>query len=454
MNGSAAPDEHGVKPYTITQLNRKVSALLGRRVPLIWVTGEVSNLKPARTGHLYFNLKDARAEVASVLWRDTRLANGIELRDGMQVVVQGRVTLYEVRGRYQLEILQVELRGLGLLRQRFLTLRAKLQAEGLFDQARKKPLPAHPRRAALITSPFGAAVRDMIKSIHARCSADLLILPVRVQGHGAAAEIAEALRRLNRLRDVDLVLVGRGGGSIEDLWAFNEEVVARAIAASRIPVVSAVGHEVDSTIADLVADRAVATPTAAGQVFPDTAAAARRLRQIERRLVLSMRNRLGRLKERLTRLERRPCLQEPGRGATASRQRLEELAQRLRRASARSLLLRRQRVQTLGQRPALRDRMTPVRRAREHVNQLSRQLARQLQWSIDRAKGRLEASAGKLDALSPLRVLSRGYSLTLKEGKPILDATDLSPGDQIETRLARGEVVAEVLETRPETERE
>ena len=255
------------KPKSVTQLTREIKNLVEGQIGLQWVAGEVSNCRPARSGHIYFTLKDQYSQIAAVVWRLTAERLKFQLKDGMEVIALGPVEVYAARGNYQLIIEQLVPKGVGALETALRQLKEKLEKEGLFDPARKRPVPRVPRRIALITSPTGAAVKDMLQVITRRWpAADVLLMPVKVQGEGAAAEIAYALRNVHRIPDVDVVVTGRGGGSLEDLWAFNEEPVARAIAECPFPVISAVGHEIDVSIADLVADVRALTPSEAGEL--------------------------------------------------------------------------------------------------------------------------------------------------------------------------------------------
>jgi len=324
----------------------------------------------------------------------------------MEVVAFGGLTVYEPRGQYQLIIQRIQPRGIGALQLAFLQLKARLEKEGLFDPAHKRPLPLIPRRIAIVTSPTGAAVRDILKQLNERFpNFDALIVPVRVQGAEAPGEIADAIRYLNTRDDIDVMIVGRGGGSIEDLWAFNEEVVARAIYASRIPVISAVGHEIDVTISDLVADVRALTPTAAGEmVVPDKAALHEQLDQLAVRLRNALMNEIELARSRLEALERAVSLTQFLELVHRHQQRLDELQSRL---------------QTL----------------LAHRTQLGRE--------------RLGTLAGRLDALSPLKVLGRGYSITLRDGSAVTSFDQVRPGDKIQTVLDRGRVDSTVNQTHP-----
>src|SRR5437763_10779175 len=293
------------KVFTVGELTRQIRSTLETKFRAVWVQGEISNYKLHPSGHQYFTLKDQRAQIACVIWRDTMASPRQPIVDGSQVQVYGTVTVFEARGQYQLNVQILQLRGVGLLQVKFEALKRKLEAEGLFAPGRKRPLPKFPKRIGIVTSPSGAAIRDMLNVLRRRApNVQVLISPVRVQGIGAAAEIATAINELTRpdagWEAIDLIVIARGGGSIEDLWEFNEEIVARAIFHSAIPIVSAVGHEIDFTIADFVADLRAPTPSAAAElIVPDTAELSRRVNDLENCLQKCLRNFL---QQSLTRL--------------------------------------------------------------------------------------------------------------------------------------------------------
>lgn len=415
MKGGAGPlfsqpaEPAAPRPLSVAELNREVKRILEGGFPFVAVRGELSNLKVAGSGHVYFTLKDAESQIGAVLWRGDAARVRFELRDGLSVVARGKLAVYEPRGTYQIVCSALEPAGLGALQLAFEQLKRKLHAEGLFDEARKRPLPFRPRRVGVVTSPSGAAVRDVIKTIAARDpSISVLVAPVRVQGAGAAEEIAAAIALLNRLRAADVLVVGRGGGSVEDLWAFNEEVVARAIAASEIPVVSAVGHEIDWTIADFVADARAKTPTHAGVlVAPERERLLAAADDLARRLDRALDERIARCGDALRSLEARLRALRP----------LE-------------------RIRTLARRQG----------------EIAARLGGALRLALARARSRESNVRARLEALSPLRVLDRGYSLTSREGEGafLVDTAALSPGERIVTRLRRGRVVSRVEEIGPE----
>lgn len=393
---------------TVSQLTARVKLTIEQALAGVWVSGEISDLAQPRSGHLYFQLKDQSTQIRAVLFRSTAQRLGFELRDGLEVLCRGDVTVYPPSGVYQLVVQSVEPRGLGAKQLALRQLQQRLSAEGLFDARRKRPLPKFPQRIAVVTSPSGAAVRDFVETIRGRwAGASVLIVPTRVQGPGASSEIVRAVATVDRLRPrPDVLVVTRGGGSSDDLWAFNDEAVVRALHACRMPVVSAVGHEIDVTLADLVADFRAMTPTEAAQrVVPSLEEVMRLLNDRKQRLAAALRSRARRARERLESLARRPVLRRP-------LDRLHDLARHLDTLEAR------------GQR-ALRQH---VRRAREA-------------WRADVAR---------LQALSPLAVLSRGYTVTTTEsGEVVRDASQLAPGDLLITRFAEGRTVSRVQDSQP-----
>lgn len=380
---------------TVSELNRRLRSLLEGHMADIWVAGEISNFRMPASGHFYFSLKDDRSQIAAVMFRSAAQTLPFRPRDGLDVIVRGRVSLYDVRGTVQLYAEAMEPRGLGALQLALQQLKERLCAEGLFDEGRKRPLPAWPRAVGIATALHGAAVHDMISAMRARMpQVRIVVRPVRVQGQGAGREIVAALQDLNGLTDIDVIIVGRGGGSLEDLWAFNEERVIRAICGSRAPVVSAVGHEIDFTLADLAADRRAATPTAAAAlVVPDGRALAERLARCHAALTSAVRANLERARGRVSALGRH-----------------------------------------------LRDPRQVLRAQRKLVLELGARARRGVDAALWRGRQRLQACAERLQALSPLAVLNRGYSITRREpdGHVIRSSAELRAGDQVKLTFAEG----------------
>jgi len=424
----AAPETPAARRVrTVSELTAELRSLIERTFFEIWVEGEISNCRLWNTGHYYFTLKDSTAQLKAVLFRTAAQRLRFKPQDGMHVIARGRLSLYEPKGEYQLVCEHLEPHGLGALQMAFEQLKARLQAEGLFDVARKRPLPALPRRIGIVTSLDGAAIRDIIKVLRRRYpNAHLVIRPARVQGEGAAADIARGLRAIGRVKGVDVVIVGRGGGSIEDLWAFNEEVVARAIAASPVPVISAVGHEVDVTIADFVADVRAPTPSAAAE------------------LVVSRKDefcgRIDRLSQRLLSAARRGLQR---RAALVLPHRLQ--------AVARGMLARRERAfHQLHRRLEAQDQRRRLALVRTRLTGADGRLAAAAARHRHRADGRLRALAGRLENLSPLGVLARGYAVCWSADRTriIRDAASVVVGDEVHVTLHHGELACDVKATR------
>lgn len=391
---------------TVGELTLQLKTVIESGFSRVSVVGEISNCRPASSGHVYLTLKDDRAQIPAVIWRSTAGRIRFDLENGLEVVATGSVQVYAPHGKYQLIIDRIEPRGVGALELAFRQLKEKLEAEGLFDPEHKQPLPAIPRRIAIITSPTSAAVRDMLQVITRRWKAvDIVILPVAVQGDAAAGQIAAAIQTVPEIPDVDVVIVGRGGGSLEDLWAFNEEVVARAIHACPIPVISAVGHEIDVSISDLVADRRALTPSEAGEiVVPDRTELRGRVDALRHRLITGLKRKAERLRERLNVVASRRIFTRPLESLHDRTRRLDELADRLQRAAKRD---------------------------------------------VENRRHRLTKIAGALDALSPLKVLSRGYSVTTREdGAVVSSMSQVQADEEITTRVSDGVVVSQVRETR------
>jgi len=433
---------------TVSELAMRIKAQLEDQFPAVWVEGEISNLRTPSSGHAYFTLKDDGAQLRCVLFRGRGRRVAFQPEDGMQVLAFGGLDVYIARGEYQLVVELLEPKGVGALQLAFEQLKRRLEAEGLFDAARKRPLPSFPRTIGIVTSPTGAAVRDMLHVIGRRF-ADLriLITPVRVQGEEAPGEIVRALRDLQEVAELDVVIVGRGGGSIEDLWAFNDERVARAIAACRVPVISAVGHETDFTIADFVADLRAPTPSAAAElVVQEKLQVARALVDLYESLKEAISGRLARERERVESLAKRRVLTDAARALRDLHRRLDDLTARL------SLGVRGSQRQVAHRlslaRNALRS-LNPVARIANGtalLSQLRGRLASAAVHSVKASRHRFDAAVGQLDSLSPLAVLGRGYSLTRlrPSGAIVRIAAQTRPGDAVEILLHQGALDARV----------
>jgi exodeoxyribonuclease VII large subunit len=449
-------DLHGKPPpapeprvFSVAELTRRVRDLIERGLGEVWVEGEISNLRRQTSGHQYFTLKDGTSQLSCVLFAGAAAGlRGIKLADGQSVQLFGAVTVYEARGQYQMIVRLVQNRGEGALQARFEALKRALAAEGLFAQERKRPLPRFPQRVGLVTSPTGAAIRDFLNVLHRRHPGiEVLINPARVQGKGAAAEIARAVREFGepekyRLPRVDVIVVTRGGGSIEDLWEFNEEIVARAIAASPIPVVSAVGHEIDFTIADFAADLRAPTPSAAAEILAaDRVAVMARLRQDAVRLTGAARGRLALLEARLGAFRQSPLFHESARRVRDLRQTIDRHADTI---ENRANLAVERRRHALGTHIARLSALSPAQAIREvrHTSALLlRRMGEALREQTTARRTRLERARGVLEALNPGATLARGYTITLDaDGCPLTSAESVPEGASLRTRFHDGEV--------------
>lgn len=428
---------------TVEGLNKRIRQLIEGELPLVWVQGEVSNFKAHTSGHYYLSLKDSKSQIRAVMFRGHNARLKFRPTDGMEVIVRGRVTVYEVRGEYQITIEMMEPVGAGALQKAYEQLKTKLKQEGLFEASRKRPLPPHPRHVAIVTSPTGAAIRDMVNVLSRRNrSVAITLVPALVQGEAAAPHLVQALKTAWRLPNLDVIIIGRGGGSIEDLWAFNDETLARTIAASPVPVISAVGHEVDFTIADFVADLRAPTPSAAAElVVRSTEEVAQKLRLTERLLVRGWQQQLASFRHRFS--GALSNLVDPRRRLQDLILRNDELSLRLQQAAERHLQNRRLQVQ--GLRRGLRSPNEILRRRRALVNVAMSSLHAQAQRHLDRRQARLQRVLGLLDGLSPLKVVERGYALTMSNGQLVKSIRQVQPKQQIEVHLLDGRIQAEVI---------
>jgi exodeoxyribonuclease VII large subunit len=418
---------------TVSQLTERLRQVVEDRFPAVWVEGEISNFRLYGSGHAYFTLKDEGAQVRAVMFRTRTRRLRFEPSDGLHVLAFGALEVYAQRGEYQLVVELLEPRGVGALQLAFEQLKQRLGDEGLFDPGRKRPLPRFPRRIGIVTSPDGAALRDMLRVISRRFAGlSIVLAPCRVQGEGAAEEIAQGLADLNRLGDVDVVIVGRGGGSLEDLWAFNEEVVARAIAASKAPVISAVGHEVDVTIADFVADMRAPTPSAAAELVVR-----------EKQALVEQ---VGALRARLERAVRRPLRDLDRRVDDAVARLIHGARAGHGRAAHRADLLA-ARLRAAGPFARLAD-------GRRRLDRIQARLRHEIGRHVGRARHRLAEAVGRLDSLSPLAVLRRGYSLTrTPDGHVVRSARDVGPGDAVHVLLGEGRLDCRVEHARERDDR-
>ena len=441
------------KVYGVAELNRKAKGLLENQLGTVWVEGQITGLRRQSSGHIYFGIKDEKGQLGCALFRGTDAENRSLIEDGTQVLLQGDVTLFEARGQYQLIIRKVEPLGQGALQVKFEKLKRKLEAEGLFAPGRKRPLPGYPARIGLVTSPTGAAIRDVLHVVLRRNpSLQIVLEPCRVQGETAAAEIARAVRRLNQWsarhsESLDLILLTRGGGSLEDLWAFNEEVLARAVHESALPVVSAVGHEVDFLITDFVADVRAATPSVAGELITEDVFASRGdltstaayMRRLAKGGVESTRRELSRLTHRLGRAHPRRALDD-------SFQHLDNQLDDLNRLAKQGVVARREHLRLVSQRLLSLRPTTLLARRRDQLGWLQRRLAEVPSRAMGKRAASLEQAASLLELLSPKSVLARGYSITrdAATGAVLRDAKNAKPGQMLRTHLHDGEISSTV----------
>ena len=451
MTGMSDFFQQTSKILTVAELTRAIRATLETKFGAVWVQGEVSNYKLHPSGHQYFTLKDQRAAIACVIFRNTLAMGTPPIADGAQVQVYGNVSVFEVRVQYQLSVQILQTRGAGLLQAKFEALKRKLEAEGLFDPARKRALPRFPKRIGIVTSPSGAAIRDMLNVLRRRApNVEVLISPVRVQGSGAGAEIATALNELAApsplWESIDVIVLARGGGSIEDLWEFNEEIVARAIFRSAIPVVSAVGHEIDFTIADFVADLRAPTPSAAAElIVADSAELGRRVNELANCLQKCLRNFLQQNQTRLRFLSERTLARELMQRMRDAQQRLdlttESLLRRLKQFVADSRVAFSTHAQSLKAHDPRRELLV----RRNQWSDLQRRLTAQAPRYLQMAQERFQRVEGILRVLGPEATLRRGYSITSDlEGKVIQSVAAVRPKTKIRTRVADGEFESQV----------
>ena len=434
--------------YTVSRLNEEARALLELEFGTIGVEGEVSNLARPSSGHIYFSLKDASAQLRCAMFQRQNARLGFDVRDGLHVVAHGRVSLYTARGDFQLIVESLEPAGEGLLRLKFEAMKRKLNEEGLFDVDRKRGLPAWPRAIGVVSSITGAALRDILTVLDRRCPAiPVIIYPTAVQGEGAATQIVQAIENASRRHDCDVLIIGRGGGSLEDLWAFNEERVARAIYAADIPVVSAVGHEIDFTIADLVADVRAPTPSAAAElVSPDMLEVKANIMQLRQRLAVSMKSVLKVQTAELAQLMQR--LVSPQRQLESHFQRLDELSQRLPVAFGTQLKLRRLGLQTLLSRVSAGSPRSHINGLRRDVSYIQQRLAASIKLNLVERTQALARLQSILRAVGPTATLERGYAIVMdRTGKLVTNAAHLKPQDEVTTRLARGRFRSSVTAT-------
>jgi len=434
--------------YSIGRLNREVRMLLEHGMPAVWVEGEISNFSRPVSGHWYFTLKDREGQIRCAMFRGRNALLRFSPADGQRVIARGRVTLYEARGDYQLQVEHLEDSGIGALRREYERLKARLDAEGLFDPERKRKLPAVPSCIGIVTSPTGAAVRDILNILGRRFpAASVVIYPTAVQGRDAVPQILAALSLAAARAECGVLIVARGGGSIEDLWAFNDEGVARALRALPMPVVTGIGHEIDFTIADFVADLRAPTPSGAAElVVPDGASWRAGFDRLANRLVATMRRQLRDDLDYLVAVRRRLALAHPGRRLRQNAQRLDELEQRLASHMQLSLAERRHALQQLSARLAQASPALELRRLGQRHALLDARLRRSLPVNLEGLRQRFLVAARTLDAVSPLATLQRGFAIATRsrDGALLRDSAMIEEGETLDLRLGRGALQAKV----------
>ncbi len=444
-NTSAQPNRD---IFSVSRLVRETKAVLEGSFPLLWLEGEISNFSRPSSGHMYFTLKDEAAQVRCAMFRGKNIHLRIKPQNGMQILVRARLTLYEARGDFQIIVEHMEEAGLGALQRAFEALKSQLGQEGLFDTRIKQTVPALPQKIGVITSPTGAAIRDVLSVLTRRFPAiPVQIYPVPVQGESAAVEIANAIKLADKRKDCDVLLLTRGGGSLEDLWAFNEEVVARAIHACKTPLVSAIGHEVDFTIADFVADQRAATPSAAAELIsPDQYDIQQQINTQFSRLQKQTRSRIQQSQQGLDWLEKRLQQQHPGQLLKAKSQRLDELEHRLSRVVKNNIDARRHVLTLLNSRLQRHTPLQQLSQFKMRQQALQQRLHHTWERIIANKRQRLAISCRSLNNVSPLATLQRGYAIIqdVADKTVFTDASKLNTGDKISARLAKGSLICTI----------
>lgn len=435
-------NENDLRVLSVEQLNLQIKGLLETQLESVWVKGELSNFKKHTSGHFYFSLKDSKSQISAVMFRGHNMRLKFLPHDGLEVLLRGRISVYEPRGNYQIIADMMEPVGAGALQKAFEQLKQKLKSEGLFESSRKRQLPYFPKRIALVTSPTGAAVKDMLNVLKRRAPGiPVVVVPTVVQGEGAAEQIIAAITRAEALKDVDVIICGRGGGSIEDLWAFNDERLARKIASTRVPVISAVGHEIDFTIADFVADLRAPTPSAAAELVARSSSdLLQKIQSFQRMLINIWHRNLSNAQRKLSVLER--SLIDPQKRLQDYRIRCDDLLNRMMRATKHSFEVQKINVKRL--RDQLVDPELTISEKKKDLFYLHEKLRIFISEGLKRKQQKLTQASAVLDSLSPLRVVDRGFSIVQKGHKLVKSSQEVEIGDQIQIRLSYGQLIAEV----------
>ena len=436
---AAAAENHIL---TVEQLNMRIRSLIEGQIGVVWIQAEISNFKPHSSGHFYFSLKDSKSQISAVMFRGHNSKLKFKPHDGLEVIARGRITVYEPRGSYQLAVESLEPVGAGALQKQFEQLKDKLKLEGLFESSRKKPVPAHPQRVAIVTSPTGAAIQDILNIMNRRAKAvEVIVVPTIVQGAAAAQQISDAFQKAEKLNP-DVIIIGRGGGSIEDMWCFNDEKLARLIAASKIPVISAVGHEIDFTICDFVADLRAPTPSAAAElVAKSSAEMVQKLSQLDRALMFSMKKRLDMIKQSLLHFSKR--LTDPKKKLQDLMLRSDDLFDRLENAVAVHINGLKKDVQILQSR--LVSPASVISSLKLNLDKRNIRLQNAMKSNVQNQKSHLQNMMSLLDSLSPMKVVDRGFSITKSHGKLLKSVSQVKTKDIIEVQVNDGIIEAEVI---------
>ncbi|MBC7754844.1 MAG: exodeoxyribonuclease VII large subunit [Moraxellaceae bacterium] len=430
---------------TVEQLNMQIRSLIEGQVGMVWIQAEISNFKPHTSGHFYFSLKDSKSQISAVMFRGHNSKLKFKPHDGLEVIVRGRITVYEPRGQYQVAVESMDPVGAGALQKQFEQLKEKLKLEGLFDSIRKKPIPAHPQKVAIVTSPTGAAIQDILNIMNRRAkSVEVIVVPTIVQGAAAAPQLCEAFQRAEKLNP-DVIIIGRGGGSIEDMWCFNDERLARLIAGSFIPVISAVGHEIDFTICDFVADLRAPTPSAAAElVAKSSAEIAQKLIQLDRSLAFSMKKRMDMMKQSVLHLSKR--LTDPKKKLQDLMLRSDDLFNRLENAIAVNINHLKKDVQILQSK--LISPVQVISSMKLNLDKKNMRLHSLMNFNIQNQKSQVQNLMSLLDSLSPLKVVERGFSITKRQDELVKSIKQVKIKDLIEVRVKDGFIDAEIIKLR------
>lgn len=434
--------------FTVTEFTNLLKGILEDNLTDVWIDGEVSNLRDPASGHLYFTLKDENSQIRAVLFKYQKRRAKFELKDGMRIIAHGRITVYSPRGEYQIVADHLEPKGLGALQKAYEQLKEKLAKEGLFDETHKKPIPSLPKKIGIVTSATGAALQDMLNIIDRRfTNIHILIYPVKVQGDGAAEEITMAIEELNTLPDIDVIITGRGGGSIEDLWAFNEEIVARAIFKSRIPVISAVGHETDFTIADFAADMRAPTPSAAAElVIKNKKELIDKILSLQKRLVDIYKNKIVLLKNHVENLAQKRNYLAPIKRINEYQQRMDDILFTMDKSITSLFNSKREKINNLVKNIYYVGPVNRLAGLKESFFTLEREMRKVVKYRLTVINSNIQGLMKRLDSVSPLSVLERGFSICTKfpSLEVIKEASDVHKGDKIDVRLYQGELICTI----------